>query len=90
MEAIATMALLNKSVDYAKRLKPLGIVSVTQADNNEGYVFVEAHKSESVSEAIAGLNFCYGKITMLSLNEMPKLYEQFVEGGYESCVPREG
>ena len=75
METIATMALLNKSVDFAKRLQPLGIVSVTQADNNEGYIFVEAYKSECVSKAIAGLNFCYAKITMLSLNEMPKLYE---------------
>ena len=75
METIAAMALLNKTVDFAKRLQPLGIVSVTQVDNNEGYIFVEAYSRKCVLDAIAGLNFCYAKITMLSLNEMPKLYE---------------
>jgi transcription elongation factor SPT5 len=69
------MALLNKSVDFAKRDRPLEILSATCADNVEGYIFVEAFRKNCVVEAIQGLNFCLGRIEILSLNEMTKIYE---------------
>ena len=69
------MALLNKSVDFARKNKPLEILSATCADNVEGYIFVESFRKNCVVEAIQGLNFCLGKIEILSLNEMTKIYE---------------
>lgn len=75
MEKVATMALLNKSVDFASKGKPLEILSATCADNVENYIFVEAFRKNSVMDAISGLNFCLNKVEMLSLNEMTKLYE---------------
>jgi hypothetical protein len=66
---------MNKSIDFAKHGTPLEILSATAADNIDNYIFVEAFRKNSVSQAIYGLNFCLGKIEMLTLNEMPKIYE---------------
>lgn len=75
-ERTAAMALLNKSIDYARRNTPLEILSATASDNVDNYIFVEAYRKNSVVQAISNLNFCLGKIEMLSLNEMPKIYER--------------
>ena len=69
------MALMNKSVDLARRGMPLEILSATATDNVDNFVFVEAYRKNSVQEAIANLNFFLGKIEMLPLNEMTRLYE---------------
>jgi len=74
-EKIATMALLNKSVDFAQKGKPLEILSATSVDHIENYIFIEAFRKHSVSEAINGLNFFLNSMELLSLNEMTKLYE---------------
>jgi hypothetical protein len=44
-------------------------------ENLENFIFVEAHKIESVREAITGLAFCYFKIDILPIEEMTKIYE---------------
>lgn len=75
MERIATMALMNKAMDYARKGKHLEILSATCSDNVENYIFVEAYRKNSVADAISGLNFCLNKIELLSLNEMTKIYE---------------
>lgn len=59
MERIAAMALMNKMIDYTKKGKPFAILSATYVENLENYIFVEAYKSDSVREAITGLNFCF-------------------------------
>lgn len=69
------MALMNKMIDFAKKGKPLSIISATYVENLENFIFVEAYKIESVKEAIDGLTYCYFKINMMPLNEMTKLYE---------------
>ena len=75
MERIATMAILNKCADFARRGKPLEILSATCADNVENYIYIEAFKKNHVFEAVNGLNFCLGKLEILSLSEMTKIYE---------------
>jgi hypothetical protein len=82
------MALLNKSVDFACRGKPLEILSATCADNVEGYIFVEAFRKNCVVEAVSGLNFCFNKIEILSLGEMTKIYETTNIGGKQ--LPEQG
>ena len=77
MEKTATMALLNKSIDFARKQKPLEILSVTSSDNIENYIFVEAYRKNSVISAVQGLNFVLGKIEILSLDEMPKIYDTY-------------
>lgn len=74
------MAILNKSVDFARRGKPLEILSATCADNVDNYIFIEAFRKNSVLEAVAGLNFCLGRIEIISLNEMTKIYESQPNG----------
>jgi hypothetical protein len=69
------MALLNKSIDYAKKGIPLEILSATYVENVQNYIFIEAFRKNSVMQAIAGLNFFLNKIEILSLNEMTKIYE---------------
>ena len=81
MEKTATMALLNKSIDFARKQKPLEILSVTSSDNIENYIFVEAYRKNSVIAAVQGLNFCLGKIEILSLDEMPKIYDSYEQKG---------
>jgi len=46
------MAITNKSVDFAKRGKPLEILSVTCCDNVEQYIFIEAFRKNCVIDAI--------------------------------------
>ena len=43
-ERIAVIALLNKSVDFAQKGKPLSILSATCSDTTEGHIYVEAFK----------------------------------------------
>ena len=50
-EKIAVMALLNKSIDFARRGKPLSILTVTTNDSTEGWIFVEAFKETHVRQA---------------------------------------
>jgi hypothetical protein len=69
------MALMNKSIAFAKAGTPLEILSATFVENVENYIFIEAFRKNSVLEAISGLNFCYTKVEILSLNEMTKIYE---------------
>jgi hypothetical protein len=54
---------------------PLEILSATYTENVENYVFVEAFRKNSVMEAIQGLSLFLTKVEILSLNEMPKIYE---------------
>lgn len=86
MEKTATMALLNKSIDFAMKKKPLEILSITSSDNIENYIFVEAYRKNSVITAVQGLNFVLGKIEILSLDEMPKIYENYEQKG----LPEQG
>lgn len=55
-ERQATMQLMNKAIDYARRGDPLQILSVTASDNVEGYIYVEAFKEINVRQAIKGLS----------------------------------
>lgn len=43
-EKIAVMALLNKSIDFMQKGKPLKILSVTCSESTEGWIYVEAFK----------------------------------------------
>jgi len=81
LEKVATMALINKSVDFAKKGKPLEILSVSSSENIENYIFIEAYRKNSIVEAVDGLNFILGKIDQLSLNEMPNIYENHEQKG---------
>jgi len=67
MEKIAVMALLNKSIDFAKRGKPLSILTATYCENTVGWIFVEAFKETHVRQAIQNLNFCLSTIIMLPI-----------------------
>lgn len=69
------MALMNKQIDYSKKNLTFSIISATYLDNIENFIFVEAHKIDSVRESINGLNFCYQKIDILQEDEMTKIYE---------------
>ena len=60
-ERIAVTALINKSIDFAAKGKPLQILSVTCSDNTEGYVFIEAFKEIHVKTACQGLHFIFNK-----------------------------
>ena len=74
-ERMATMALMNKMIHYAKKNAPFAILTASYVENLENFIFVEAHKIESVREAITGLNFCYQKIDHVPLSEMTKIFE---------------
>ena len=43
-EKQATLQLMNKAIDFAKKGKPLSILSVTCTETVEGYIYVEAFK----------------------------------------------
>ena len=66
---------MNKAMDFAQKGTPLEILSVTHTENVENYIFVEAFRKNSILAAISGLNCFLSKIDILSLNEMPKIYE---------------
>ena len=42
------MALMNKMIHYSKKGQPFAIMSATYVDNLENFIFVEAHKIDSV------------------------------------------
>jgi len=87
-EKIAAVALINKAMDYAEHGRPLEILSSTWTENVDDYIFVEAFKRASVVEAIAGLNFFYNKIDIISLNEMPKIFETHQQS--QKSLPKAG
>lgn len=58
-EKMATMSLMNKSIDFAQKGSPLAILSVSASDNVEGFIYVEAFKEIHVKEAIKGLNVIF-------------------------------
>ena len=74
-EKIAVMALLNKSIDFARRGQPLSILSVTSSDSTEGFIFVEAFKETHVKEACAGLHFAFNSFVLLPVDQMPSVYQ---------------
>ena len=88
MERIGTMAILNKCADFARRGKPLEILSATCKENIENYIYVEAFKKNHVFEAVNGPNFCLGKIEILSLSEMTKIYETQTQNRQAVPEPR--
>lgn len=63
-------------MDFASRGIPLEILSATYVENVENYIFVEAFRKSSVFEALKGINIFLSKVEILSLNEMPKIYEE--------------
>jgi transcription elongation factor SPT5 len=74
-EKQATMCLMNKSIDYAKKGKHLSILSVTCTDKVEGFIYVEAFKEIHVREAITGLSVILGgKLLLVTKEEMPGIY----------------
>jgi transcription elongation factor SPT5 len=79
-ERTAAMALMNKQIDFTKNLstpKPFAIYSATHIDSIDNFIFVEAHKIDSVRDAIQGLSFCFSsKIDILQDSEMTKIYEE--------------
>ena len=74
-ERIACMSLLNKSIDFAARGKPLSILSATCSDSTEGYIYVEAFKEIHVKQACQGLHCILNKFIMLGTEEMPVVYQ---------------
>ena len=74
-EKIAVMALLNKSIDFARRGTPLSILSVTSSDSTEGYIFVEAFKEIHVKEACANLHFVFNSMILLPTEQMTSVYQ---------------
>ena len=76
LEKQATLALMNKSVDFARRGQHLSILSVTCSENVEGFIYVEAFKEIHVKEAIKGLSFILGsKCSLIQKEEMPGIYQ---------------
>ena len=50
-EKIAVMALLNKSIDFAQKGRPLSILSATCSESTEGWIYVEAFKEVHIKQA---------------------------------------
>ena len=74
-ERQATLQLMNKSIDFARRGKHLSILSVTCTEKVEGFIYVEAFKEIHVKEAIVGLSVILGgKCLLIQKEEMPGLY----------------
>ena len=69
------MALLNKSIDFARRGQPLSILSVTSSDSTEGYIFVEAFKEIHVKQACANLHFIFNSFVLLPTEQMTSVYQ---------------
>ena len=59
------MSLINKSIDFAKKGKPLAILSATATDNVEGFIYVEAFKEIHVKESIKELSVVLGSKVIL-------------------------
>ena len=74
------MSLMNKSIDFARKGKPLAILSATCSDNVEGFVYVEAFKEIHVRQAIEGLySILGGKVSLVELAEMTGIYQNTSE-----------
>ena len=73
-EKMAVIALLNKSIDFARKGRPLSILSVTSSDSTEGYIFVEAFKEIHVKEACANLHFIFNQYILLPTEQMTSVY----------------
>lgn len=69
-------SLLNKCLSMAERQRPMEILTATFSENVDNYIFVEAFKKLSVQEAIQGLSCFLGKVNLLPISEMTKVYEQ--------------
>lgn len=55
---------------------PLSIISATCRENIENYIFIEAHKLDSVKEALGGLQFVFtNKVDMVGPKEMVDMYD---------------
>uniref|UniRef100_A0A7S1ET40 Transcription elongation factor SPT5 n=1 Tax=Timspurckia oligopyrenoides TaxID=708627 RepID=A0A7S1ET40_9RHOD len=54
-EREAAICMLQKHFNMLKRGMPLGIMSVVAQEHLKGYVYVEAHKVESVKLAVSGM-----------------------------------
>jgi transcription elongation factor SPT5 len=55
-----------KSIDYAKKGKPLSILSVSVPENVEGYIYIEAFKEIHVKDAIKNIsNILSGKLILV-------------------------
>ena len=74
-ERVACIALLNKSIDFQRRGKPLSILSATSSDTTEGQIYVEAFKEIHVREACAGLSFIFNKYILVPTEEMPVIFQ---------------
>ena len=74
-EKVAVMALLNKSMDFARKGMPLSILSVTSSDSTEGYIYVEAFKEIHVKEACNHLHFVLNQYTLLPTDQMTSVYQ---------------
>ena len=80
MEKQTTISLINKSIDFVKRGKPLAILSVTCNENVEGFIYVEAFKEIHVRQAIEGLySVLGGKVSQVELSEMTGIYQNHNE-----------
>ncbi len=60
LERQVCMSLINKSIDFARKAHPLGILSATANENVEGYIYIEAYKDLHVKEAVKGLSAVLG------------------------------
>ena len=69
------MQLMNKTISFARKGKPFYILSANYFENQESVIFVEAYEMDHVREAISGLNTCYQKISMLSIDEMTSIFK---------------
>jgi len=64
-EKLCALSLMNKTIDFASKGKPLSILSVSAPENVEGYIYVEAFKEIHVKEAIKGLAVVLGSKVIL-------------------------
>ena len=74
-EKVAVMALLNKSIDFARQGRPLSILSATSSDSTEGYIFVEAFKEIHVKEACKDLHFIFNQFILLPTEQMTSVFQ---------------
>ena len=74
-ERMATLSLMNKCIDHAKKGQHLAITSVTCTDKVEGFIYVEAFKEIHVKQAIKGLSVVLGgRCLLIQKEEMPGIF----------------
>ena len=74
-EKVAVMALINKSIDFARQGRPLSILSVTSSESTEGWIYVEAFKEIHIKQACENLHFTLNKYILLPQEQMTEVYE---------------